>query len=49
LYLYQTNIRKTDWNNLKQIFPKAVLDSGGYNVPLFSDDTVIVKSPPVKK
>jgi uncharacterized membrane protein/mono/diheme cytochrome c family protein len=49
LYLYQTNINKSDWNTLKQTFPKVLLDSGGYNVPLFSDDTVIVKPPTTKK
>lgn len=49
LYLYQTNITKADWSALKQAFPKTLLDSGGYMVPLFPNDTVIVKPPPVKK
>ena len=49
LYLYQTSINKTDWKALKQSFPKTSLDSGGYHVPLFADDTVIVKPPPIKK
>jgi uncharacterized membrane protein len=49
LYLYQTSINKADWRTLKQAFPKTLLDSGGYNVPLFTDDTVIVKPPPIKK
>jgi uncharacterized membrane protein len=49
LYLYQTSVNKADWKALKQGFPKTLLDSGGYNVPLFTDDTVIVKPPPIKK
>jgi uncharacterized membrane protein len=49
LYLYQTGIQNSDWAALKKAFPKALLDSGGYNVPLFRDDTVIVKPPPIKK
>jgi uncharacterized membrane protein/mono/diheme cytochrome c family protein len=44
LYLYKTNISKNDWSTLKTIFPKTLIDSGGYRVPLFSTDTTLVKS-----
>jgi uncharacterized membrane protein len=43
IYLYQTNIKKEDWTTLKAAFPKVALDSGGYQVPLFETDTIIVK------
>ena len=48
LYLYQTNINKEDWTEIKKIFPKTSIDSGGYIVPLLPEDTVIVKPPPIK-
>ena len=46
IYLYQTRIEKKDWELLKKSFPKTLLDSGGYQVPLFRTDTMIVKPPP---
>jgi len=48
LYLYQTHISRADWPELKKMFPRTELDSGGYQVPLFSVDTQIVKPPPIK-
>jgi len=48
LYLFETNIAKDDWAAVKSAFPKTSIDSGGYNVPLLPDDTVIVKPPPIK-
>ena len=48
LYLYQTKINKEDWAQLQKEFPKTILDSGGYNVPLFPDDTVVLKAPVYK-
>ena len=44
LYLYQTNVRREDWKLLQDAFPKAQIDSGGYQVPLLHNDTVIVKA-----
>ena len=44
LYLYKTNIAKADWPILKATFPKAMIDSGGYQVPVFITDTTLVKS-----
>ena len=43
IYLYQTAIGKSDWEGLKKIFPKAVLDSGGYIVPTLESDTTVMK------
>jgi uncharacterized membrane protein len=48
LYLYQTKVNKGDWTQLKKEFPKTLIDSGGYNVPLFPDDTVVLKAPVYK-
>ena len=39
IYLYQSGIKPTDWASLKNIFPKAVLDSGGYPLPILESDT----------
>jgi len=43
IYLYQTAIGKSEWEDLKKIFPKAVLDSGGYIVPTLVSDTTVMK------
>lgn len=40
IYLYRTRCGSADWPMLKQHFPKAVLDSGGYTVPFVARDTV---------
>jgi uncharacterized membrane protein len=49
LYLFQTNIDKNDWAEIKKMFPKTIIDSGGYNVPLLPQDTAIVKPPAARK
>ncbi len=48
VYVYQTKIKKEDWPQLQKDFPKVLIDSGGYNVPLFPDDTVVLKAPVYK-
>jgi len=48
IYLYQTDIEKKDWPALAKAFPHVLLDSGGYAVPLFKTDTMIVKPPKIK-
>lgn len=48
LYLYQTSVNKNEWTQLKSAFPGVQLDSGGYSVPLFQNDTMIVKAPKPK-
>src|SRR5687768_5788548 len=45
VYLYKTGIASTDWVNLRNAFPKTIIDSGGYNVPTLESDTTIVKPP----
>ena len=47
LYLYRSNVKSTDYVNLKKAFPAAVIDTGGYQVGLLTSDTSIVK--PAKK
>jgi hypothetical protein len=43
IYLYKTGIEKSGWAELVQSFPNAILDSGGYQVPMLPTDTVILK------
>ena len=45
IYLYQTEIDRKEWPSLKKSLPNAILDSGGYSVPLLNTDTIIVKPP----
>ncbi len=49
LYLYQTNVTGNEWILLKQQFPKTILDTGGYFVPLLASDTMVVKAPSSSK
>lgn len=44
LFLYKTNIKSEDWPILKSSFTKAVIDSGGYQVPTLQTDTTVVKT-----
>ena len=44
LYLFQTNVRNTDWQVLYNSFPNTQIDSGGYIVPLLQTDTTIIKT-----
>jgi uncharacterized membrane protein/mono/diheme cytochrome c family protein len=39
LFLSRTGIGAQDFNTLKLKFPKAVIDTGGYNVPFIATDT----------
>lgn len=48
IYLAQTLVAKNDWAALQKLFPKTVLDSGGYKLDNLPDDTIIIKAPPVK-
>jgi mono/diheme cytochrome c family protein len=42
-YLYQTKVGRGDWSGLKRDFPRVVLDSGGYAIPVLATDTAIVR------
>ena len=44
LYIYQTDVSKSDWPALKNAFPKTQIDTGGYLVTLLPTDTVILKA-----
>ena len=46
IYLAGTKVDRNDWPALQRAFPKATLDSGGYQVNALSIDTVLVKAPP---
>ena len=48
IYLYKTFISSSDWQTLKNTFPRVTLDTGGYYVPILETDTTIVM-PPEKK
>jgi uncharacterized membrane protein/mono/diheme cytochrome c family protein len=45
LYLYKSGFLVKDWNSLKVAFPKTIIDTGGYQVPLLTGDTSLVKAP----
>jgi hypothetical protein len=45
IFLYQSAVDRTDWPALKNLFPKTMLDSGGYVVPILKTDTTQVKLP----
>ncbi len=49
LFLFQSAVGKNDWDKLKTVFPKTVLDSGGYQLQFLASDTVEVKTPEIKK
>jgi len=48
LYLFQTSVSVDELNSLKQQFPKVKIDPGGYEVPKFPGDTMVLKGPVVK-
>ena len=48
LYLFKTKFSTKDLATVKSVFPKTIIDTGGYNVPLLTSDTTLVKEP-VKK
>lgn len=45
IYLYQTAISHDEWDNLKKAFPKTMIDTGGYKVPMLISDTTEKKAP----
>jgi uncharacterized membrane protein len=46
LYIYQTGITAPDYARLKKLFPKTVIDTGGYVVPLLETDTMVKRYVP---
>lgn len=49
VYVYKTAVNGTDWIAIQKAFPKTIIDTGGYVVPLFETDTMIVKPPAKQK
>ncbi|MCG3120739.1 MAG: hypothetical protein ALAOOOJD_03567 [bacterium] len=47
LYLYQTSIDAAGLAQLREVFPKAMIEAGGYMVATFLTDTTEVKPPKV--
>ena len=43
LYLYNTMLTSKDKAEIKVQFPKIIIDTGGYQVPLLKEDTTLVK------
>ncbi len=42
VYLYQAPVDRAAWQELKAAFPAAILDSGGYVLPVSTRDTILV-------
>jgi len=45
IYLYQTQISPSDLPAIKKLFPKAVIDTGGYQLPAIPKDTIVFSAP----
>ncbi|GGB01260.1 c-type cytochrome domain-containing protein [Puia dinghuensis] len=45
IYLYGTKVGHEDWTALKKAFPKTMLDTGGYSLPVLATDTAVVRAP----
>ncbi len=43
IYIYQSKISKADSSLLRKTFPKTIIDTGGYLLPILEGDTSIVK------
>ncbi|MFZ1527819.1 MAG: c-type cytochrome domain-containing protein [Ferruginibacter sp.] len=48
LYLYNTAIGPADATALKKVFPKTLIDTGGYKLEFLPADTMIVKAKTIK-
>jgi len=46
VYVYRTGVKGGEWATIRKALPKVTIDTGGYIVPLFETDTMIVKPPP---
>ena len=40
IYVYQTGIKSSDWDNLTTNFPQTLVDTGGYRLQKLASDTV---------
>jgi mono/diheme cytochrome c family protein/uncharacterized membrane protein len=48
IFLYQTSISSQEYSQLNKLFPKTVIDTGGYKLKFLESDTVELKSAKVK-
>lgn len=48
LYLYKTAISITGFEQLKKVFPKVLIDTGGYKLQFYESDTVELKTARLK-
>lgn len=48
IFLYQTAISGAEFSQLSKLFPKALLDTGGYKIQFLESDTVELKSARLK-
>jgi hypothetical protein len=46
LFLFQAQVKSSDWATLKSYFPKTQIDTGGYAVPTLATDTTVLKKKP---
>ncbi|WP_336514345.1 c-type cytochrome domain-containing protein [Pollutibacter soli] len=45
LFLFQSGVTPSSYQNAQLLFPKAGIDTGGYQVPILASDTTIYKLP----
>jgi hypothetical protein len=45
VYVYQTGVKEKKFEILQKKFPKTIIDTGGYSIPILANDTMIVKAP----
>lgn len=48
LFLYKTGIDAGNFDDIKKMFPSAMVDTGGYAVQFLATDTIVVKENPKK-
>ncbi len=47
VYLYQVSVSGNEFNELKKVFPKTLIDTGGYKIQALEGDTTRVKAPKI--
>jgi hypothetical protein len=45
LYLYKSGVAAPRYEQLKQVFPKTLIDTGGYSLPYLPSDTQYLTKP----
>lgn len=49
IFIFQSAVPASTFSSVQLLFPKAVIDTGGYHVPIFASDTTIYKMPKKEK